>query len=516
MNDGSNDAPKALAEFQRLLTGLPQGIGGGVELLLRELSPAGAEALRLAAVPHQFDQALLGVLDPGLAPDELPRLFDELGALSITIRAGADVAIHDEARAYLFSWWLAPERRTAFAAVSARLAAHFAGLEADSTGEARTVAGRARIFHLVGADQEAGFAAFEALCNEERLRYRLHACEALIRLMHEYDPALEPAKARRLDFHEAKLLLDLHRYDEAEALLFRLREAARQDPSLQARTLYRLGRLRQAQRRFDEASSFYAEALDHVRRHPELRDQELRLLQCLATLATERNGFDEAAALLREAIARAEAEENREELAACHNSLGILLRRQAEPDRAVVAFQASLEHLGAGAGEYRAAQVYSNLGLAYADQADWERARQSMETGLEIVRRAGDANGQATALSNLVRVYVCLQRRSDAIAAGDRAIRLFVETRNWYGAAATAEGFARLYRRERRLPEGRAALAQAAEFYRRAGDSGRAAACEEAAGQFGRKRRLPWYATVLLVLLGLLVLAMFVAVLTTL
>lgn len=501
--DPAPETPPALAEFQRLLKDLPQGLGGGIELLLGELSPEGAEALRLAAIPHQFDRALLAVLKPGLSSPALDLVFDELADLSIVIPSDAGFAIHDEGRAYLFGEWLTPERRDAFADISARLAAHFAALETEGAGEIRTIAQRARIFHLIGADQAAGFAAFEALCRQERMEFRLHACEALIRLAHEYDAVLAAPRRLRLRFLEARLLLDLRRYPEAEALLTELRDACRDESRLWARVTFRLGRLRQAQRRYDDALSLYTEALAYVRSHDELRDEELRLLQSLAALHAMRDELDEAGALLATAVAKAEALGDRGELAACHNSLGILLRRQSEPDRAIAAFQASLDCFGGGRDGFRAAQVHSNLGLAYADQADWERARESLEHALEISRRADDANGQATALINLMRPYLGLQRRADAIAAGERAIGLFVRIHNWHDAAKTAESFSRLYRRERRLAEARAALVQAADLYRRAGDPARAAGCDELGRRIDRKRRMPWYVTILLVVFGL-------------
>ena len=506
MNDGS----KALDEFKRLLAAAPEGIGGGIELLLQELSPASAGMLRLAAIPHQVDRDLLPVLDPALPPAESAEVYDELADLSIAIEAGAGFAIHDNARAYLLGEWLRPERRPGFAAVSARLADHFARVETAATGAAKTAAQRSRIFHLIGADPPSGFAAFEELCRKERLRFRLHACEALIRLVHEYDAILTPAQQRRLSFHQAKLFLDLRRYDEAEALLAKLEQETRDDLPFRARILFRLGRLHQARRRFPQALAAYNESLAIARSHPEARDQELRLIGRLASLRTDMNELEQAAELLRRAITMAEAVRDRQELASCHNNLGEVLRRLSEPDRAIESFRRSLSYLEGGDEEFRAAQVHNNLGLAYADQADWEPARQSLEAGLEIARKAGDTDGQAKALCNLQRVYLGLARRAEAIDAGERATELFLQARNWHGAAMAREGLAKLHRREGRTAEARAALAQAAEYYRRGGDAAQAARCDQSAQHVERHRRLPWYAVALLVIGGLFVLLIIV------
>lgn len=506
-----NDGPKALEEFKRLLAALPEGIGGGVELLLQELLPAGAAMLRLAAVPHQFDLDLLRVLDPALPPEEHQRVYDELADLSIVVDVDDGLAIHDNARAYLLGQWLRPERRRDFAAVSTRLADHFGRLESAATGAAKAAAQRARIFHGIGADPDAGFAAFEELCRTERLHHRLHACEALIRLVHEYDAILSPTQKLRLSFHETKLFLDLRRYDEAEALLLKLQRESAGDLPFRARLLFRMGRLRKAQRRFDEAKAAYGEALAIARSHGEARDQERRLVQNLAALYTDMNELEQAAELFRQAIAMAEAAGDQPQLAECHNNLGKLLLRLSEPDRAIESFRRSLSYLATGEEEFRAAQVYSNLGLAYADQANWEQARQSLEASLEIARKAGDTDGQAMALSTLRRVYLGLQRRGEAITAAERAVELFLEAHNWFGAATALESFASLYRREHRLPEARAALIQAAAYFRRAGDEARAARCKEAAERPERRGRLPWYAVVPLVLVGLFFLLLIIA-----
>lgn len=507
----NESTPSAFDEFQRLLAGLPEGLGGSIELLLSELSPVAAAALRLAAIPHQFDQALLAVLDPALEGDERERVYDELANLSISIEAGDGFAIHDSARAYLFRQWLQPDRRRDFAEVSARLAAHFTAAEAQAAGGEKTAAERGRIFHLIGCDPDAGFAAFEVLLRKERLRFRLHACEALIRLVHEYDEVLTPAQRLRLSFHEAKLNLDLKRYDEAEALLLQLQRDNQDDVALKARTLFRLGRLRHAQRRFPEALAVYNEALALARSHPAARAQELRVLQCLAVTHADMKQLDRATALLGTAIGMAESLGERQELAACHNSLGILQRRLSEPDQAVASFRRSLDCLSAEDTEFRTAQVHNNLGLAFADLAQWQEARESMERGLEIARKAGDTDGQATAIGNLARVYLGLQRRGEAIAASEQAVSLFLQAHNWFGAAATAEGLANLYRRERRIPETRAALAQAATHFRRAGEPARAARCEETARNLERRGRLPWYAIALLVIFVLLLVLVVIA-----
>ena len=118
-------------------------------------------------------------------------------------------------------------------------------------------------------------------------------------------------------------------------------------------------------------------------------------------------------------------------------------------------------------------------------------------------------NGEATALSNLGRVYLALDRPGDALAAAERAIQLFRNVHNWYGMAMTKRGIARYLRRRGSLQEARAYFVEAREILLKAGESERAGEVEQEIEKLDASRKswswLRWLLLSLGVLLGVFV-----------
>ncbi|MEQ8354043.1 MAG: tetratricopeptide repeat protein [Kiloniellaceae bacterium] len=475
----------ALEEYRRLVAELPTGMAGSVELVARQLSPLAERLLRLGSIPHGVDRAVARVLLPGAAESDLEAAAEELQPLSFVIRSSEGSMLHDNVRAYLFGQWLKahdddPDKWGEFKAVNRRLVRHYEKVSEDAIGETRAVAERQRIFHLTGASRAEGFAAFEKGCRAERYRFRLESCEALIKLLREYETILSAQQRSYLDYHAAKLDIDLHHYDKAERLLTEMlaRRSVQGDPALHARCLFRLGAVLRLKRDFQRARSHFEELRSFAAGMPEAAELELRALQGLGALLIEMKEHEEAEERLAEAVMLAEGSGRHDEIATAWNALGILRRQLGQPKRALIAFETALQHLALGGEAFRPRQVYNNIGLLYADRADWPAARDNLEKSCEIAREAGDMNGEATALSNLGRVYLALERPGDAMTAAERAILLFGNVHNWYGVAMTKRGMARYYRREGRHGEARDLFSEAREVLLRAGADDRAAEIE--------------------------------------
>jgi tetratricopeptide (TPR) repeat protein len=155
--------------------------------------------------------------------------------------------------------------------------------------------------------------------------------------------------------------------------------------------------------------------------------------------------------------------------------------------------------------------VYNNIGLVHADLAEWEPARDALENSLEISRKAGDTRGQATALSNLARVYFNQEEHRKAVEAAGEAADLFLEIRDWYRAATTVRGLGRYYRRTGMTANARAQLQRAAYLFHRAGAEREVEEANTEIERLDKKRGLPWYAWVSLVLFVLSVLVIIFA-----
>lgn len=489
--------PDTFEQYRRLVESLPSGTAGSVELVARQLSATAESLLRLTAIPHSFDLSIAQVLMPEAEPELLQRaLTDELLPLSFVVGDSDGFVLHDDVRRYLFRTWLETYGRDAdrwarFQAASGRLADLYAARAEELVGEAQAVAHRQRIYHLVGADPQRGFEAFQQLCNAERYRYCLESCGALIALMQEYEPILTTASRDWLDYQETKLLLDQHRYAEAKHKLEQMwqRDSVKGDPALYARCLYRSAAAARGEHDAERASEIYAELMGYASAQPAANDLMMRAMQGYGSLLVEMGRADEAQKILNAAKALAEESGNNAALATVWNTIGILHRRLAQPHRALEAFGNALREIELGQEIYRQRQVYNNIGLLYADQAQWPQARDNLEKSGDIARKAGDSDGEATSLSNLVRVYLNLSQISQALTAAERAIKLFQSVHNWNGAAMTSRGLARYYRRADRIPEARAALVRAADMFDRAGLPDRAAETEREIQQLDSPKR---------------------------
>ena len=153
-----------LSEFKLLLAQeSPAERGSSSETLLRLMPAATAKCFQLCAIPHEFNPPVLRVLEPDLDEAGAQARYDEFSQLSCVIAVPDGLALHDVTRAELFGDWLKPDRGQQFREANARLVAHYDGLVVAVSGTAREVLALQRMFHLLGADQEAGFRQFESL-----------------------------------------------------------------------------------------------------------------------------------------------------------------------------------------------------------------------------------------------------------------------------------------------------------------------------------------------------------------
>lgn len=483
--NGSDGRPSVFEEYAALLRSLPSGTAGSVELVARQLSAKAESLLRLASIPHGVDMEVAAVLMPKLGEAELEAAAEELRPLSFVIRTSEGSLLHDEVRAYLFGQWLAaheddPEKWGFFKAMSRRLAMHFEDKSKGAVGEAWWVAERQRVFHLIGADRDAGFAAFETLCRAERYRFRLESCEAAIRLAREYMTVFSGLQQAWLDYHEAKLESDLRHYDQARARLEKMlnRRSVLEMPALKARCLFRLAGVAKELRDFETAEEILTELRRVSETEPTASDQELRALQGLGSLYMAMGDLKRAQDVLADALMLAKADGRPAEIATAWNAVGLLHHKLAEPKRALAAYEKTLDFLSQAEESSRQRQVLSNIGRLHADLVEWEPARRSLEKSAEISRAVSDTNGEATALSNLGRVYIALGREPEARAAAERAIHLFFEVHNWFAAGMTRRGMARYFRRAGQIAEARAAFVEAEMLFRRASAADLAAEVE--------------------------------------
>jgi tetratricopeptide (TPR) repeat protein len=482
----------ALDRFKALLAQVDAGSGNpACDLLLAQLPPDQARCFRLCAIPHQFDEGVLGALLPGAEARDITYYRDVLSGLALVSVHGEALALHDSARTYLFGKWLTdgdPE----FALASGRLADYFA-LRLREGNPYDEQLQRSQVFHRLGADPAAGTAELERLFAENRRAGRLAACEALLLLAHEYDPVLSDDHRDLLTYAEGVLAAERRDWARAEAIVGALLGKAALSSALRPRALARLGVIQLAQRRWDAALASLAEA-ETLAREAGADSDRLRIMSDLAVAYRNKGMRVKSENLIDEGIALAERRNDKECLAKFYNTLGSLRRSYSEHRAAIQAYETGLSRLDPEFDGADRASILNNIGEVYLQLSNWPESEKYFQGSLDISRKIADTFGQARELNNLARVWWNGSRRDDAVTASKTAANYFGILRDNYSAGVVTFRLARLYRSAKDKDNAAQAYGAAADFFRAAGETRDAAEVEAERATLLRSPGLPWWA----------------------
>ena len=461
------------------------------------------QSLRLCALPHEFDATILRVMMPQLSAEEARQRVETFAELSVVQSNSAAHAIHDSWRRELLRWWLRDEQRDTFAAASLALAGHFARERDASSGTQAEKALRQHMYHLLGADQGAGFTEFESLCRRARHDWRFAECAALIRLVHDYDDVLVPARRAALAYHEGKLAADLRNWAKAANVFSELATNPDADLAYRINAFVRLGN---SQRNLGQTALaiISLERALQLATSPQGTEHRWRVLQELGDACREAGQLALAEKMLKGALLAAESSRSAD-LAGLQTSLGLLYRRQREPAAAVAALTKSLELLVASGDVFRPAQVYNNLGLARRDLREWLEAEAAFTESLKLKKKAGDLSGQANVLQNLGLVHAQQGHLTQAISAATEAARLFESQGDLRLAGVVNEALASYNERSGNGAVSRAHLEKARALFESAGDLSGVARVQAALAP--ARHWLPWWAWLFIAVTALLLVA---------
>jgi tetratricopeptide (TPR) repeat protein len=510
----SAEMAEQLDELTQLLSELgTAGPGGSVEVLLRQMEPERARHLRLCAIPHEFNHKILRALAPDLSEEQARARCEQFSTLS-TIAACNDVLVmHEESRRHLFERWLDPERASEFAAASRRMVdyfdtqlAQFRNERIAEKSDAGENVGRNRMFHLIGASRPDGMAEFERLCRRKREQFRLGECETLIKLVHEYDLALNTLEHAIVTYHEGKLAADRHQWSVAEGLYNRVIATDEIPIQLRVKTLCRLGMIQDEQRHWKEAISLFEKGLAVADARPDCKQQIIHLHLNLGSSYRDRGDLKKADMLLHEGISLANDAHYFSGVADGYNTLGTLFQKWGDTESAIKAFETSLTYLDQTRDDLRRAQINNNLGNIYADAGNWKKSEELYRQSLETKRRAGDNSGQAKTLTNLIRVYRSQQQPQKAIEAAVQAAELFGQIRDDYEVAKVKRSLGRIHQSMGSNDLARAALNEAADLFERCKEKRDAKASRKEARSIGRKSRVWWVVAAIVVCLLIIIL----------
>ena len=134
-----------------------------------------------------------------------------------------------------------------------------------------------------------------------------------------------------------------------------------------------------------------------------------------------------ATALVREALALAEAAGDHLAQAQAHNMLGVLARHAGDLHGALVDLERSLELAEELGDEPAQTAALNNLALVMRERGELEMALERTESALALCTACGDRHREAALENNLADIHHAAGRAEDAMAHLKRAVAIFSE-----------------------------------------------------------------------------------------
>lgn len=454
-------------------------LGTAIEGILAAVPPQVAQALRLGAIPHWFDEELLA----RLGGDQL----DVAEVRSYLVRFGfvdqdarGCFRYDQQVRDYLLTWWQR-ENREEYRATSRLAQSYFQDQGRIAPFVERPMYEREVLYHMLVVDETAGLKHLAGLFEDALARYQRGEAEGFAAQAIELGEILSPEGRLWAQYFEARLDLVYRRGDAGEAT-FRNLADGESNPVLQAVARWSLGELCQNQHDWSTAIKLYEASLKALRgerswmygarvmlafgdAYRDLAEasggfQEedgaprkgvrrlLHVLQHMPFLAYEwlvrRIGFLPSwlfgtdyqnwiiAYLLKEATNwYRRAEKQLEQigdvfgLTQTRLCLGELEHQLGRWSRAHRRYGRLLEQVEVQGSLYRTARVRLGQGRAFLDEGKYDRARPALLAALETFRRFDDAESIGVTTALLGRLYVARDMPGEAVSAYLESVEAF-------------------------------------------------------------------------------------------
>jgi tetratricopeptide (TPR) repeat protein len=525
-----------LKRFEELFRQEPAG-AVSVRLLLSQLPPDVAGALRLAAIPHELDATLLEAMWPQVR-GRGEALCNALRRLSMVTTIEGRLSLNRSAREFLLGEWLRAARGKAaakgrvleeasqpfwpegtpplpsFEEANARLERHFEAAikHAGAPGSAPVAA---RVFHAVAADPERGIALLGETVEASRRWGRFGAAQTLLRLVRDLEPILQPDERSLLDFLDAVIAYDSARPDAAARGLAEVASNPATPPERRLRALVWQGLVHRRQGRMAEALEVferaYGEASSPAGQSRAIERELVLALSEMAQTHLARGDADAALGRLEEALGLARRAQDSAGTARILNGLGQALASTGQLARARATFEEAAALASAEDDQLLAARILHNGANVAAEQDDLEAAEKLFEQSIEKKRAARDELGEAMSLASLASVLWRRSREGDAARSIARAIAIFDDLGDLRHASLARQNRARRYIDAGRIDLARSDCETAARDFERIGLTDLAKTCRAALpepdAKGGKKRRWVWW-VIALVVLGLLALVL--------
>ncbi len=356
-----------------------------------------AEAIRLCAIPHWFNEEILAWLrGEGREPSKRTGvIMAELTKMTfVSPYHDRGYVLHKNVRDLLLDRWR--EDAESLQELSGVAAAYYADkLQAgESSGERGAEWKREEVYHLLVADEERGIERFISLIDKAGQSCRLSTFELLLNLARELEADLEAYNQPWLQFYEGKLALLSGDWEEALKIWESLQEG-QMSADLEKTLAVHQSVLYKDKGNWDKAVERLQRSQEILKQMGDKRGRA-DILNSLSFLYKDREEWDEAVKHLQRSLEILKEMGDGQGKIDAFNYLGLLYKDKGEREKAAEYFHRGLDVL-----EHGRAAILKNLGFLYKDKGEWERADGYFQKSLEILKQVGDEREMADAFTDL-------------------------------------------------------------------------------------------------------------------
>ncbi len=227
--------------------------------------------------------------------------------------------------------------------------------------------------------------------------------------------------------------------------------------SLQASTLHQLGRVAQELREWEQARSYYQQALEIYIEYGD-RFSQAGTLHNLGMVAQELREWEQARSYYQQALEIKIEYGDRFSQATTLHQLGRVAQELREWEQARSYYLQAIEIKIEYGDRYSQASTLHQLGMVAQELREWEQARSYYQQAIEIKIEYGDRYSQASTLHNLGIVAQQLREWEQARSYYQQAIEIYIEYGDRFSQARTLHNLGV-------VAEGVGELSQAKSYY---------------------------------------------------
>ena len=372
-----------------------------------------AELVRAVALPHRFDQQVIGALQSGSDRQLDPvQVLTQIGGFSFVYEVDPGAySFHEEVRNALLGYWRTPDAREKYLDYSRILRDHFG--ERQDTYE--------MLYHWMVVDADISFITFIHWAEKLVDYHRTGELETLIRLANEQSWALSDRQTIWLRYFQAELDSLLFRWQQAVDKYEGLLGVAIGIPdALCARVLLGLSCCWSSMSNWAEACKLAEDAVAAFRAADDPRVAQAMLSQGWALFRLGK--MDQAVVIFQDSLCLSQVVGDLptqgwafSHLGAVHFGMRLWMKAVDYYQRSL-AIRSQLDDEGFFVG-----RSLQNLAVSFLRLEDWDSARSYASRALAIQRRVGDELGQSFSLEFL---GVCCEHQGD----WDKALDLLNES----------------------------------------------------------------------------------------